>query len=575
MSQPVSQPQRFVIFALNLATFYLLYVWATGHWTVTNEPASLWFDAAVAWWALSLLSAPFFRPPKDAIGAGVAALLVLVATKLEQTTIDVALLDAARHFAIGYALFVIITAYVAALAEERQQSAIARISYLAAERLSNGAFLFGLLAAISIFGFYEPAEKVFVLILVWLGFAIVKPYELLATLLNDWRLQRTASSGDAVGQILRVDDPNIVRIEIETAVGWIEGLYIACLAGKIHRYVIPLFSQIQDDVIVGTGLITDRSPQQALPHVLGLVFQSDNATEKSALIGQLCGATDDSKIVGFVVEGSHIAEIKFEVSVQTGLQEGSVIFCCADDKRVFYQVMDAQTAEESFQQNPRGTQIVSAAQLGTWDGEKGFLKYPWLPSMNRPVFKAPAADDQQLHLGDGEFVLGNVPGTKMQVKGYLPDLVGYHTAVLGITGTGKTELVLDLVREALKQKTKVFCVDLTGEYRARLADLNPDTIGFSATAGSDLEKKLFEVETGTYGASNEKKALKQFIEALRSEARKGVSAFLNKAGPSLGLFELSEVTNTKASLRAIELYLSEIMQWARSHRKARKILICP
>jgi hypothetical protein len=277
--------------------------------------------------------------------------------------------------------------------------------------------------------------------------------------------------------------------------------------------------------------------------------------------------------VGFVVEGSHIAEIKFEVSVQTGLQEGSVVFCCADDKRIFYQVMDALTAEESFQQNPHGTQIVSAAQLGMWDTQKGFLKYPWLPRMNGPVFKAPLDGADQSQLKAGEFVLGNVPGTNMQVKGYLPDLIGYHAAILGITGTGKTELVLDLVREALKQKTKVFCVDLTGEYRARLADQEPETIGFTAEKGSDLEEKLFAVETGAYGAPNEKKALKAFIDALKAEAKKGVSSFLVKAGAGLGLFELGEVTNTKASLRATELYLSEIMQWARNHRKARKILI--
>jgi len=573
MSRSLSQPERIIVFALNVATFYFLYVWATGHWALTNEPKSLWFDAAVASWALSLLSAPFFRPPKDAIGAGVAALLVLVATQLQNTQLDAAILDAARYFAIGYALFVILAAYIAALAEKRQQSAIARLSYVLAERLSNGAFLFGLLATISIFGFYQPAEKVFGLVLVWFGFAIVKPFELLATLFNDWRLERSVSSGDAVGQILRVDDPNILRVQIEKADEWSEGPYVACLAGKIHRYVIPLFTQIQDDVIVGTGLITDESPEAKLPHAIGLVFKSANGTQTSALIGQLCGADDNSKIVGFVVEGSHIAEIKFEVSVQTGLQEGSVVFCCADEKRIFYQVMDAQTAEESFQQNPHGTQIVSAAQLGTWDNEKGFLKYPWLPRMNRPVFKAPLDGADQPELKAGEFVLGYVPGTNMQVKGYLPDLIGYHAAILGITGTGKTELVLDLVREALKQKTKVFCVDLTGEYRARLSDAKPETIGFTADEGSDLEDKLFAVETGTYGAPNEKKALKAFIDALKSEAKAGVSTFLGKAGAGLGLFELAEVTNTKASLRATELYLSEIMQWARNHRKARKILI--
>jgi ketosteroid isomerase-like protein len=82
MPGSLDQRQRFVVFALNAATFYILYVWATGHQLLTDGPESLWFDAAIASWTLSLLSAPFFRPPKDAIGAGVAALLVLVATTL-------------------------------------------------------------------------------------------------------------------------------------------------------------------------------------------------------------------------------------------------------------------------------------------------------------------------------------------------------------------------------------------------------------------------------------------------------------------------------------------------------------
>jgi uncharacterized protein len=63
------------------------------------------------------------------------------------------------------------------------------------------------------------------------------------------------------------------------------------------------------------------------------------------------------------------------------------------------------------------------------------------------------------------------------------------------------------------------------------------------------------------------------VDALRSEAEKSVAEFLLEDNSGLGLFELAEVTNTKASLRATELYLSEIMKWARSHRKACDILI--
>ena len=73
----------------------------------------------------------------------------------------------------------------------------------------------------------------------------------------------------------------------------------------------------------------------------------------------------------------------------------------------------------------------------------------------------------------GEFAIGSVPSTNIGVAANIDDLVEFHTAVLGVTGTGKTELALDIVREAVKNGFKVFCVDFTDEYKMRLADIKP------------------------------------------------------------------------------------------------------
>jgi hypothetical protein len=142
-----------------------------------------------------------------------------------------------------------------------------------------------------------------------------------------------------------------------------------------------------------------------------------------------------------------------------------------------------------------------------------------------------------------------------------------------VTGTGKTELVLDLIRQAHAQGTKVFCVDLTGEYRKRLADLTPLAIGLRKNKADELEQKLFDVETGDWKAGAEKKVLRQFKESIRADARNQVDTFLRTAGSAVALFELAEVTNTRATLIATELFLSEIMLWARANRKSRRILI--
>lgn len=90
--------------------------------------------------------------------------------------------------------------------------------------------------------------------------------------------------------------------------------------------------------------------------------------------------------------------------------------------------------------------------------------------------------------------------------------------------------------------------------------------------GSDLADRLFAVETGAYGAGAEKAALKGFLDSIAPKIEKQVETFLT-SNNKLAIFELTEITNNKATLRTTEIYLSAIMEWARKNRKAKRILI--
>lgn len=280
-----------------------------------------------------------------------------------------------------------------------------------------------------------------------------------------------------------------------------------------------------------------------------------------------------SELVGFTVENSTIGVLRFEVATESHIEEGEVVFAKIGRKDVFFQIIDAETAEENFDQNPRGTYVVRAAQIGCYAPESGFTKFPWLPGMNTPLFAARNRIFPDAIVTDRQFKIGTVPFTNVSVVADIDDLVEYHTAILVVTGTGKTELVLDLVREAIARGVKVYCVDFTGEYRHRLADLGPIFPAPSREQALDLENKLFAVETVTYGAPVEKKALKVGIEALRKSTAQQVTQFLESNDNNLAVLELSEITNTKATLRLTELYLSTIMTWAREHRRARQVMI--
>src|SRR5207245_11494428 len=125
--------------------------------------------------------------------------------------------------------------------------------------------------------------------------------------------------------------------------------------------------------------------------------------------------------------------------------------------------------------------------------DEGFETFDWVPAMNALVFALPEGFGQvAISVKPGDFIYGVVPHTGIKVTGAFADMMEYHTAILGVTGSGKTELAFDLLRHAIKNNTKVICIDLTAKYEGRLADLKPFNLSISAELSKQLAEKLFE-----------------------------------------------------------------------------------
>ena len=255
------------------------------------------------------------------------------------------------------------------------------------------------------------------------------------------------------------------------------------------------------------------------------------------------------------------------------MAEGDVVFAKVEGQNVFYQILDAETNEETFDRNPRGTHIVRASQLGLYHQDSGFLRSTWLPEMNTPLFAAKAITLPPKVIGERAFAVGNVPGTSIPIVADIDEMIAYHTAVLGVTGTGKTELALDVISNALRTGAKVLCVDLTGEYKVRLGKHKPVEIGPAQEDVAALEKLIFDVDAGEFKASREKRVLREAIADLQTSAADQIQSFLEDRASSLAIIELEEISNSRASLMIIEQYLSTVMQWAKRRPKALRILI--
>jgi len=562
---------------LNTTVYYAAFVWASDQWLPTGGLESVWLLSGLSMWLLSLLSAPWFVPPRDAFANGIAALCILVTADLAAVAVFRTELNAIRWTSVAYCIVVMATAIAALFLHDRNtHSANGRLAFRITATLGRSELFYTPPALLSILGAYQTSLPTIAwLILIWTAFVVAKPIERLIAFRRQWAIDSLLEKDSAsIGIIERIDDPNIVRIRLLKRTAWTPGsLHIAALSDGNQQFVLALFDQVQGAEVMATGLCVARvAAEDCIDTTPGHVHAAPDQDKARSFVENLSG-TSGAELVGFTVENSTIGTLRFEVAAISELSEGDVVFTRVAGRDVFYQILDAETAEESFDQNPRGTHIVKAVQLGCYDPDKGFTKHPWLPAMNSPLFWAKSREFPPSTISKDEFIIGNVPSTNIGVVARIPELVEYHTAILGVTGTGKTELALDIVREATARDVKVFCVDFTGEYRARLSELNAIFPAPSDAFVAGLEQKLFDVDTGEFKAGKEKKALDTALKTMRTGIKKQINEFLTPDKPNLAIFELSEIANTKATLRLTEAYLSEIMDWARNHRKARSILI--
>lgn len=574
-------PERALLFALYLVTTYVFGGLVAGQWVPSSGGDGLWFLSVVGLLAFRLLSAPFFAKPADALVAAITSALILWSIDLTPVQDESlrAILDAFRWTAVGLFMLVAVTALAATALRSVDPVAhpgrglFRTLCYRFSTVFGGAEILFTPVALVGTFGFFPTrGPQALALAAYWIAMVSLRPYEGVLAFVREVRRdlgQRGQLSH--VGRIQRIDSPGIVRVWLDAPKAWAVDRTLLCrLSDGGSAWVLPLFRQTQSAAQVGTGLMVRCNAEPPAGMLLGATIEWDGVPARPEVVKQLTKLDEPSELIGFVVEDSKVGVIRFEVASNHRLEEGLVVFVRQGGNSVYYQIMGGDTWEESFDQNPRGTHRVTASQLGI-PGESGFVRHTWVPAMNAPVFMH-VRPEEEPPVPAG-FHIGRVPGTGFHVMGDFSGMAELHTAVLGITGMGKTEFALDVIRQGLDEGAKVFCVDFTGEYQPRLADRNPIEIALSEAETEKLVQLVDAVETGQFSAADEKKALWTFLAEIKPGIEGQISEFLEADGPGLALFQLNDIANTRSTLRMTELFVSEIFRWAREHRQARRILL--
>ena len=179
------------------------------------------------------------------------------------------------------------------------------------------------------------------------------------------------------------------------------------------------------------------------------------------------GAHVDS-LAGFACRESDISHLRFEVTRGVALEEGHLVAAHPQSAApVLFQLTNGVLHEEPGLESGERTFVVGEAQqLGTWDeGTQGFVSYPWVVPENAPIFRHSSDARFQRTIRPDHVDIGTVPSSGYPVNISVTDLVLYHSAILGVTGSGKSFLAYHLIESCAKSGIKVLCLDLTGDHK--------------------------------------------------------------------------------------------------------------
>ncbi len=553
---------RVLIMLVALLSALLISYFFTGSPLPSDEKHSLIFQNALLLVVLgSAVLETYFTKPADSMINSLMAGMTLVGVYSISPKMG-------WWFVFGYCLIVFFSSLICvATSGNRAVGTFAHSInskfYRPAVELGKARIIFSLVFLFGLYSFYSiQSTHTVALVLFWGMFLAIWPLKI-PQLLSAIRFG-SSESVPAIGSLLRVDSPGILRFSITEDVDWDNGeplLYQRL--DKSQQWVQPLYSHFNDQRRVGTAMVLAESKNSLAGLAVGNIYVPEEKIEHEQVL-TLLGEGANSRLLGFVAEDSLIGRIRFEVKRDAACSDGSLIWCRINGQKVYYQISAGTTLEEGIDGDKHGYQVAMASQLGTLD-VNGFHKYDWLPNMNTPVFTMVEGvlDTGLDEVPDDCLSYGVLPSSNIPVVGNFIENLNCHTAILGVTGSGKTELAFDMIRHAVDKNTKVICIDLTAQYQGRLSDLNPVDLSIVGQTAVNLGAKLFDVETGAYGAGEEKKALKSFSDELRNDVDANLRAFLQNENAQLGLIQLQEISNSQASIYITEIYMSCLLNIAK------------
>jgi len=512
---------------------------------------------------LSLIDQPHFTTESsvfiNSVTAGVSLLLVTENNK-----------DWIYHSFFYIVIFLIITSYILLWLREKQNlfdkkliQIVNKITkYFGRPNVIFSAFF--IWGAVKQFGINSSEFNA--LLWFWIIFTILNIPELSKTISSSLTSLKIHDNGMAIGYIFGVQSKNTFLVKL------LENKPTV----KLYDFVEFKYSvdkSIRKGLLLDVYLLNQEQWVKVLSNnEIESIFKKDHVLQNhnSDVVYKIPEIPNNeylSKFVGIVTENSTIGKIRFIYNSKVKIEDGQLIEIIIDDNKILYQIVEGITKIEQLEnKNQTGNIIVEAIQLGTWNKDNcRFEPYGWVPEINSPTYLAENTETYEFK--QNEIQVGVVPNTNYPVVLNKELSITHHTAILGVTGTGKTTFARFLIENYINtENTKIICVDFTKEYKDQFTKYEPESI-----INDERNEKIFKEinwrtkELEKFGNQQDKDKLKEADNLIKQEFKEAITEFLNN-DKKLAIFELPDITNTIGVLDYTRDLFKELFQIAKEEK---------
>ena len=527
-----------------------------------NLLGSFWYTSGfVLLVLLSLVDQPFFSKDSNIFVNAITAMISLLLVPTENQ-------DFIYYFFIGYVLYLATTSYALMIIRNkslREEGKIiqflSRLNRIIGKPdvIFSAFFLWGAMIQYS-----SKSSHFNSLLLFWIIFMLLNVPEL-SRAIEKLFVKNNLKLSEGIGKIFGVLSQNTFLVKVDNQ----------CKDLDLFSFVEMKYS-------------VDNKTYRGLVCEMMLLDQEQwiKVITNNEIDNLFCGESNDKKLindvvykvyeppcrdiidrfVGIVTEDSAINKVKFLYNSKVEISEGYLLEVTINSKKVLYQIVEGKThIEQLSNKNQSGFIVGEAIQLGTWNNDScQFEKFGWVPAINTPLYLATPID--KVALEDDELIVGELPDTNYPVILNKRLAITHHMAVIGVTGTGKSVFSRNLIREFLKDSdVKVICVDFTGEYKDKFADLKP-----TAIIDDEKSKELFSdidfIENQMDGNYNKdtikskERKLKVFGDVINA-----VDSFIRSDDSKISIFELPEVQNTSGVMKYTQTFFKALFKIAKEN----------